>query len=126
MTAELIRVLVLDDDEAQLSLVERALSRDGFDVRGVSTLEALQQIGPSFAPHLVLVDMNMPDVPSGEAIAAARSAAQSARVVIYSAWDESRLRLMAQQLGADGYLSKAEPVFSIGPRLAKLATAPRG
>ena len=121
MTTAPIRIIVLDDDETQLALVDRALSRDGFEVRCMGTLAELQKEGPSFAPQLVLVDMNMPDIASGEAVAAARAAAPDARVVIYSAWEESRLRLMAQQLGADGYISKGEPVFAIGPRLKKLA-----
>lgn len=123
MTADPIRIVIIDDDETQLALVERALSRDGFEVRCVGTLDALEKIGASFGPHIVLVDMNMPDISSGQAITTARTAAPNARIVIYSAWEESRLRLMAQQLGADGYVSKGDPVFSIGSRLAKLAAA---
>jgi DNA-binding response OmpR family regulator len=121
VTADPVRVVVIDDDNMQLELVERALSREGFDVRCVDTLEKLQSISPSFLPHIVLVDMNMPAISSGEAVATARAAAPNARIVIYSAWEESRLRLMAQQLGADGYVSKSEPVFAIGGRLTKLA-----
>lgn len=121
MTADPIRVVMLDDDESQLELFERALARDGFEVRCIHTLEQLKTVGPSFAPHLVLVDMNMPGISSGDAIAAARAAAPNARIIVYSAWDESRLRTMAQQLGADGYLSKGEPIFSIGSRLTELA-----
>ncbi len=121
MTADPIRIVVIDDDQMQLELVERALSREGFEVRCVGTLDELQNVAPTFTPHIMLVDMNMPGIASGEAIASARTAAPNARVVIYSAWEESRLRLMAQQLGADGYISKGEPVFSIGSRLVKLA-----
>lgn len=115
-----VRVLVLDDDEMQLELVERTLSHEGFDVRCAANLQQLEDVGPPFAPHIVLVDMNMPDTPSEQAVATARAALPTARIVIYSAWEESKLRAMCRDLGADGYVSKGDSVFAIGKRLAKL------
>lgn len=120
-----LRVLVLDDDELQLELVERALSHEGFEVRCAATVGQLGDVGSSFDPHIVLVDMNMPDTPSEEAVAAARAAVPKARVVIYSAWEESKLRALCHQLGADGYVPKGDSVFAIGKRLTKLYAGER-
>lgn len=111
-----IRLLVLDDDPVQIDLVSRALSRDGFDVRGASTLEEIAGLA-EFAAQMALVDVNMPDLPSEQAVAAVRAAAPNAKVVLYSAWEESRLRGIARTLGADGFVSKSASVFELGGRL---------
>jgi DNA-binding response OmpR family regulator len=115
-----IRLLVVDDDDLQIELVERALTRDGFDVRGARNLEELSSLASSFAPEIILLDVNMPDVTSERTVALARSAAPTARLVLYSAWEESRLKKLAAQHGADAFISKSESVFAIGPKLRTL------
>ncbi|HEY6033584.1 MAG TPA: response regulator [Kofleriaceae bacterium] len=116
-----LRLLLVDDDAMQLELVERALSRDGFDVRGASTLHALAQLAGELRPELVLVDVNMPEAPLAQVVAAVRAAAPGARLILYSAWEESKLKKLAAELGAEGYVSKSESVFALGPKLRKLA-----
>ena len=114
------RVLVVDDDPMQLELVERGLSRDGYEVRGVTTLVEMTSEARRFLPGVVLIDVNMPDAASERSVALARDAAPSAKLVLYSAWEESKLRVLALQLGADGYISKSESVIAIGRRLQDL------
>lgn len=121
-----LRVLVVDDDPLQLDLVERVLSRDGFEVRGVTTVADLASEARRFAPDVMLIDVNLPDAAGGRAIALARDAAPGARLVLYSAWEESKLRVLALQLGADGYISKSESVIAIGQRLRELQKGHRG
>jgi DNA-binding NarL/FixJ family response regulator len=114
-----LRLLVVDDDPTHLELVERVLSRD-FDVRCAVTQADLEREATKFAPELLLVDMNMPDLPSDRAIALARAAAPAIRVYIYSAWDDAKLRSRCHELGADGYLSKSVSVMEMGGRLMAL------
>ena len=120
MTASSGRVLVLDDDPMQLELVERGLSRDGFEVRGVTTVDEMVREATRFLPSVVLIDVNLPDAAGDRALALARGAAPAAKLVLYSAWEESKLRVLALQLGADGYISKSESVIAIGRRLQDL------
>lgn len=115
-----IRLLVVDDDHLQLELVERALSRDGFEVRAVSALATLAAEARVFAPQLVLVDVNMPDAPADRTTALLRDAAPEAKLVLYSAWDDSKLRALALQLGADGFLSKSTSAVALGGKLREL------
>lgn len=114
------RVLVVDDDPMQLELVERGLVRDGFEVIGVSTVEDMASEAKRFLPSVVLIDVNLPDAAGNDAVSLARDAAPLARLVLYSAWEESKLRVLALQLGADGYISKSESVVAIGRRLQDL------
>ena len=115
-----VRVLVVDDEALQLELIERALSRDGFAVRGASTLAEIASIGAEHAPQIVLLDVNMPKVTGEQTVAAARAAAPDARVILYSSWEASKLRAIVATLGADGYLSKSESVVAIGARLREI------
>jgi DNA-binding response OmpR family regulator len=120
VTDALERVLVVDDDPMQVELVQRGLSRDGFEVRGVTTVAEMAIEVRRFAPHIVLIDVNMPDEPDepGErAVAIVRDAAPGVRIVLYSAWEESKLRVLAAQLGADGFISKSDSVTAFGRRL---------
>lgn len=114
------RVLVVDDDPLQVELVQRGLSRDGFEVRGVTTVDAMAAEARRFSPGVVLIDVNMPDAPGGRTVALAREAAPGARVVLYSAWEESKLRVLAAQLGADGFISKSDSVVAFGKKLREL------
>jgi len=117
---DVMRVLVVDDDPMQLALVERALPPEWFTVRCVGTTADMVAAGPQFAPQVVLVDVNMPDTSADQTVALARKAAPGALVVLYSAWEDSKLRSLAMRLGADTFISKSESVVGIGRRLREL------
>ncbi|HET9625319.1 MAG TPA: response regulator [Kofleriaceae bacterium] len=111
---------MVDDDPMQLELVERGLSRDGFEVRGVTTVVEMASEARQFLPDVILLDVNMPEASGDRSIRIARDAAPKARLVLYSAWEDSKLRVLALQLGADGFISKSESVVAIGRRLQDL------
>lgn len=115
-----IRLLVVEDDAMQSEMVERALGRDGFEVRVARSVGELRAAVTGFVPELVLVDVNMPDAPDGQMVGLVRDLVPSARVVLYSAWEESKLRKLAKELGAHGFISKSESVFAIGGRLREI------
>lgn len=120
MTEEAVRVLVLDDDELHLDLIERVLAHEGFTVRRAETVAALEAEAREFDPHVVLVDMNLPDAPRERVVAVARASAPLAKLFLCSAWEESRLRVLCKELGADGYVSKGDSVMAIGQRLGEM------
>jgi two-component system, OmpR family, response regulator len=115
-----LRVLVVDDDPLQLELAQRGLERDGFEVHGVAMLAGMREVAARVLPHIVLVDLNLPDAPEQRVIAMARAAAPGALLVLYSAWEDSKLRALAREHGADGFISKSESVINIGRRLREL------
>jgi DNA-binding response OmpR family regulator len=117
MTANIERVLVVDDDPLQVELVQRGLSRDGFEVHGVTTIREMALEAKRFAPNILLIDVNMPDAPGDRMVAMARESAPGARIVLYSAWEESKLRVIAARLGADGFISKSDSVITFGRKL---------
>ncbi len=56
------RVLVVDDEEDLLELVQYNLTKEGFQVRCVSTGEAAIQEAKAFLPDLILLDLMLPAV----------------------------------------------------------------
>jgi two-component system OmpR family response regulator len=118
MTA--IRLLVVDDDPMQLELIQRGLSHEGFEVRVAASFADLVIEARRFEPGLVLLDVNMPDAPDQRMIDVVRDSAPCARVMLYSAWEDAKLRVLVGQLGADGFISKSESVVALGRRLHEL------
>jgi CheY-like chemotaxis protein len=93
MTAA-IRLLVVDDDPLQVELVRRGLERDGFEVRGVTRFADMASAAREFEPGVVLLDVNLPDAPETNMIGEVRDAAPGARVIVYSAWEDAKLRVL--------------------------------
>jgi DNA-binding response OmpR family regulator len=111
-------VLVIDDDTLQLELLQRVLTRDGFDVAVGATINDIERLAGPFKPDLVLVDVNIPGASGGTGLSMARaSAPRGTRFFLLSACDESKLRMLARDLRADGWLSKSTPVADLSRRL---------
>ncbi|NTX06501.1 response regulator [Myxococcus sp. CA051A] len=111
-----IRVLVVDDDQEQLTLAERSLSAFGFDVRTHRSSLGVSNLVRTTLPDLVLLDVNIPALTGDKVLTLARGQAPAGtRFVLFSASDESKLRALALASGADGYITKSTQ----GEELAK-------
>lgn len=88
-----IRVLIVDDDQDQLSLVERTLSAFGFDVRTHRSSLGVSNLVRTTQPDLVLLDVNIPALSGDKVLTLARGQApKGTKFILYSASDESQLR----------------------------------
>lgn len=122
MTNEPLRILVVDDDNAQLELVERTLKADGIEVMTCSSPIGVTNQIVSFNPKIVLVDVNIPALSGDRLIGISRKwAPQGTLFVLYSASDESRLRGLAREVGADGWISKSVTGSVLTARLRSFA-----
>jgi two-component system, OmpR family, response regulator MprA len=63
------RILVVDDDEASREFMTTALEDEGYEVLGAENGVVALKIIAAFQPHLVLLDMRMPQL-DGEAFLA--------------------------------------------------------
>ncbi len=116
-----IRVLVVDDDQEQLSLMERTLSSYGFEVHTHSTSLGVSRLVRSETPDLVLMDVHLPALNGDKVLAVARTqATQRTKFILYSASDETRLRTLALRSGADGYLTKSLQGEALARKLVSL------
>jgi two-component system, cell cycle response regulator DivK len=108
------RILVVEDNDLNRKLFCEVLKSQGYAVEPVCDGRSALESARSFAPDLMIMDIQLPNVSGLELIEAAKRDAdlKSIPVLAVTAYagrgDEERIR----EAGADNYLSK--PV-SIGP-----------
>jgi two-component system cell cycle response regulator DivK len=111
------RVLVVEDNDLNRKLFCDVLRASGFEVEPVADGELVLNAARAFAPDLVLMDIQLPNISGLDLIAAIKRdpSLMGVPVLAVTAYagkgDEERIR----EAGAADYLSK--PV-SIGPFLA--------
>jgi CheY-like chemotaxis protein len=103
------RVLVIDDDEEQRTLIRHMLDRVGHRVEEAADgAEGLRQFGKQ-APHVVITDINMPGLDGHEVISALKAANANVPIIAISggsAVPKDELLLRASQLGAAEIIMK--------------------
>ncbi|NJP05112.1 MAG: response regulator transcription factor [Chloroflexaceae bacterium] len=105
-----LRVMLVDDSSRFLSSAGRFLKADPrihLIGRAFSGYEALEQI-PHLAPDLVLMDLAMPGMSGLETTRVIKAQPQPPRVVILTSYDTPEYRTAAEQVGADGFMSKSD------------------
>ena len=110
------RILVADDEEISRTILSGLLNTVGFAVQEAATgLEALNRVA-TWKPHLVLMDMMMPEMDGYEAIRRLRTTKQGRDLPVIAvtarAFEEDRTEVLAT--GADDFISKpfrAEEIF---------------
>lgn len=126
MSREVYHVLVVDDDAMFLELVERALRKQGFEITTSSTALGVTNLVRETGPDVVLLDVNIPALSGDTLLSVARRQAQKqTRFVLFSSCDESKLRALANKVGADGYISKSIGLLQLGDSLKKIIKQPQ-
>lgn len=101
------RILVGDDNEEMRHLIVELLRADGYEVsEAIDTRDVLEQVSRE-APHLVILDVQMPGGGGVEALRAIRSdpANGGLRVLLLSGSVDLHVNL-ASEVGADAQLPK--------------------
>lgn len=110
-----LRVLVVDDEQDTLDYIAAVLERIGVRYScaadGKSALEILAQSLKENAPYYVcIVDWKLPDISGIEITRRVREQySREAVVIVVSAYDHSEVAKLAQDAGADRFVSK--PLF---------------
>jgi two-component system, OmpR family, KDP operon response regulator KdpE len=115
------RILVVDDEEAIRRLLRASLSAHGYSVHeastGAETIEAVR----GKQPHVVILDLGLPDVSGTELTRSLREWTQTP-IIILSVRGEESEKIAALDAGADDYLTKP---FGPGELLARIRAALR-
>ena len=121
------RVLIVDDNEMNLVIAQVALVAEQFAVETAADgLEAMQKVA-SFAPDLILMDIQMPGKNGLEVTRELKAdpATQHIRIVAFTAFamrgDEAKMRAA----GCDGYLSKPIDVGTFGAQVRAYLQVPQ-
>ena len=104
--AEPFRILVVDDEPAQLELVGGFLRKHGFEVAQAAGGRAAVARFKHEPFDLVLTDQRMPDLSGLEVLDAVRATAPETAVVIMTAYGTIESAVSAVKAGAADYLAK--------------------
>ncbi|HZY09320.1 MAG TPA: response regulator, partial [Ilumatobacteraceae bacterium] len=100
------RVLVVEDDDAVRSAVDRGLAVHGFDVSSVPDAEAAIDIVARRRPDVMIVDIGLPGMSGVELCTRLRGLDVDTPILILSARDQVGDRVAGLQAGADDYVVK--------------------
>jgi two-component system KDP operon response regulator KdpE len=115
------KLLVIDDEKQIHRFLVPALDAAGYEVERATTASEGLRLAASRAPHLVLLDLGLPDE-DGQQVLRRLRAFSAVPVIILSARDQESEKITALDNGADDYVEKP---FSVGELLARIRAALR-
>ncbi len=118
------RVLVVEDDDAVRTAVDRGLGVHGFDVSSVSDAESAIAAVARRRPDLMIVDVGLPGMSGIELCTRLRGLDVDTPILILSARDQVGDRVAGLQAGADDYLVKPFSLDELAARLHALLRGP--
>ncbi|HLJ65636.1 MAG TPA: response regulator transcription factor [Stellaceae bacterium] len=121
MTDKAVRVLIVDDEPPIRRFLRTALGHEGYEILEASDAKGALEGVAREAPHLVILDLGLPDLDGIEVIRRIRHESK-VPILVLSSRGEERAKVEALELGADDYLTKP---FGIEELLARLRTALR-
>jgi CheY-like chemotaxis protein len=119
---ESLSIVVADDDPDVLRLLARRLGRRGYEVRTAVDGRAALEVVRRTLPDAVVLDNVMPGMTGGEACAALKADAGTARipVVLLSAQATERDVTAGLDSGAEEYLTKPFDIDQLDETLRRL------
>ena len=119
-----VRVLVVDDTAHVRDVVVEMLRLDGFEVVGVAE-DGAQAVEVALAtdPHVIVMDLRMPEVDGIEATRRVRAARPGQQVVLYTAYVDAEVERQAAEAGAALCLGKVEGLPRLERELTRLTLA---
>ena len=125
--ARTARVLVADDEEAIAELLRRMLVKDGYEVAVVGDGLAALRAVDEFKPHVVLLDVNMPEMSGIDVCRRIKQdvANRLTPVVIVTGMAQRERRIEGLEAGADEFLSKPVDPQELLTRVRSLAKMKR-
>ena len=103
-----VRTVVVDNSPFMLKILAQTLEEAGdFDLVGTATdaYQALRHVS-ALSPELVLMDIHMPGLNGIEATRRMKRSEHAPVVILMSSQSTAGTRSLAEQAGADGFVSK--------------------
>ncbi|HKA69722.1 MAG TPA: response regulator transcription factor [Actinomycetes bacterium] len=112
-----VRVLVVDDESTLSELLALALRYEGWQVQTAADGRTAVQLARQFDPHVVVLDIMLPDIDGLEVLRRLRGEAPQIPVLFLTAKDAVEDRVAGLTAGGDDYVTKP---FSLEELVARL------
>jgi len=113
-------ILIVDDDEAVLSTLNKVVKARGMDAETVASGEAALEILADKRFDLILMDINMSGMDGFETIQAIRARKITTPIIIVSGRKEDFDTLYGLDIGADDYITKPFNPVTLGAKMKAL------
>jgi DNA-binding response OmpR family regulator len=100
------RILIVEDERAVARGLEYGLTGEGFTVLWADTGQKALQMARSQDPHLILLDIRLPDVSGFDVCRQLRAEGRQMPILMLTARDEEVDKVLGLELGADDYVVK--------------------
>ena len=117
-----VRVLVVDDESTLTELLALALRYEGWQVQTAGDGRTAVRLARQFDPHVVVLDVMLPDLDGLEVLRRMRSQAPQIPVLFLTARDAVEDRVAGLTAGGDDYVTKP---FSLEELVARLRSLMR-
>jgi CheY-like chemotaxis protein len=116
------KILLLDDSEITLEMERAVLEERGYEVAVAGNLIEFQGLLDAFQPEVILTDLMMPDISGKDIVRVLKQDFHTERIpiVLFSSIPDEELAEIAEQAGADGYLSKSHGIERLGDMVDEL------
>ncbi|GGN19119.1 MULTISPECIES: response regulator [Marinomonas] len=99
------KILVIDDEPQIHTFIRISLVAEGFTYLGAQSIAAAKQVIQQDAPHLLILDLGLPDGDGMDLVNLVR-ATSNTPILILTARDEEDEKIRLLEAGANDYLSK--------------------
>lgn len=110
------KVLVVDDDPSMLTLIQRALCDEGYEVLTASSSAAARAVVANDAVNLCLIDLTLPD-DNGINLVREFRAVSSVGIIILTGKAEETDQVVGLEVGADDYIIKPFSIRELRARV---------
>lgn len=119
------KILIIDDSEITLAMEKSVLEARGYEVQAAATLQEFEKLLKAFRPHLILTDIHMPEAKGTDICRTLKNeyGTQDIPIVLFSSLADEELEKLAEQVGADGFLSKANGLEALGEKVDELVSS---
>ena len=120
-----MKILAIDDQKLILLSVEKRLKEMGFDVMIAENGQTGKELFDSFAPNLVLLDINMPDMSGLDVVKYIRMQQESQiPILVMSGNTQEKVIIDGFTLGIDDYLKKPVSLDEMAARVKRILGTP--
>ena len=114
--AEKKRILLLDDSTITLEMEKAVLEERGYKVAAAANLLEFQSALDVFQPEIILTDLMMPDISGKDIVRVLKQDFHTEKIpiILFSSKNDDELQEIAEQAGADGFLSKSHGIDKLG------------
>jgi two-component system response regulator VicR len=114
------RILIAEDERAVARGLEYGLQAEGFETLWAATGQEALDLTRSQDPHLILLDIRLPDISGFDVCRQLRSEGRRQPIMMLTARDEETDKVLGLELGADDYVIKPYSLREVTSRVRAL------